>query len=342
MRQQIKRLSGSKIIVHAVFILAAWAVLMLLFKYYFGNVGNGIAREECISILYFLICVYAGRWICKTWFIKSKFVTFTVFCIIGFIVLLYAGKFILNELLTLNQKNIDEFFFAITPLFIAGMLAGIFVPMIKELLHRQILDSKKIAEQKQGELNLLLSQLSPHFLFNTLNNLYGISLTQHEKIPNLLLKLSELLRYSVYETSQPFIPVREEVKYINNYISFEKIRIGERLNLKTDVGEADGNEIKIAPMLLIVFIENAFKHSKNSFDKNIFIDIRLKIIDENIMFTVSNSYNSLKEDNNITKDGGLGLENVKKRLELLYTDEYSLNEESSNNLYSVTLQLKAK
>lgn len=175
-----------------------------------------------------------------------------------------------------------------------------------------------------------------------MNNLYGISLTQHEKIPNLLLKLSELLRYSVYETSQPFILLREEIQYINNYISFEKIRIGERLNLKTDIGEVGCRKINIAPMLLIVFIENAFKHSKNSLDKTIFIDISLKIIGDNIVFTISNSCSSLKEDSIVNKDGGLGLENVKRRLELLYADEYSLREESSNNYYSVTLQLKAK
>lgn len=199
-----------------------------------------------------------------------------------------------------------------------------------------------MAEQKQGELNLLHTQLSPHFLFNTLNNLYALSLTQHEKIPNLLLKLSELLRYSVYETSQPFIPLMEELQYINNYISFEKIRIGERLNLKSDIEEIHSREIKIAPMLLIVFIENAFKHSKNSFDKIIFIDVSLKIIGENVMFTISNSCNSLKEDNIMRTDSGLGLENVKRRLELLYADEYSLNEESSTNFYSVKLQLKAK
>lgn len=315
---------------------------MLVIKYYFGNIDTGTGRQGYISILYFFVCVYTGRWICKTWFLKNKLIAFSVLTILGFIVLLYGAKLILNTLLPLNQKNIDEFFFAVTPLFIAGMLIGIFTPMIKALLQKQIMESKKIAEQKQGELNLLQSQLSPHFLFNTLNNLYAISIAQHERIPNLLLKLSDLLRYSVYETRQPFIPLREEVQYINNYISFEKIRIGERLNLRTDIEEINSNETKIAPMLLIVYIENAFKHSKNSLDKTIFIDIRLKIIDENIMFSITNSCNSLKTNKSVNTDGGLGLDNVKKRLELLYANEYLLNEEKLENSYSVTLQLKAK
>jgi hypothetical protein len=342
MRRWIQKLSDNTTVVHTGFILLAGVTLLFIINYYFGNMGAGEGKPGYISILYFFVCVYTGRCICKTWFLKNKLITFSIFTVLGFVILLYGGKLILNALLPLNQKNIDEFFFAITPLFILGMLIGIFAPMIRALLQRQIIEAKKMAEQKHGELSLLQSQLSPHFLFNTLNNLYAISITQHDKIPNLLLKLSELLRYSVYETRQIFIPLKDEVQYINNYISFEKIRIGERLNLKSAIVEIVSNERKIAPMLLIVFIENAFKHSKNSFDKAIFIDISLKIVGENIMFTVSNSYNSLKENNIMNKDGGLGLENVKRRLELLYADEYSLNEESSGNLYSVKLQLKAK
>ncbi len=342
MRRWIQKLSDNRIVVHTAFILLAGLTLLLIIIYYFGNMSASEGNPGYISILYFFACVYTGRWICKTWFLNNKLMIFSIFTLLGFVVLMYGGKLILNTLLPLNQKNIDEFFFAITPLFITGMLIGIFAPMVRALLKKQVMEARKMAEQKQGELNLLQTQLSPHFLFNTLNNLYGISITQHEKIPSLLLKLSELLRYSVYETRQSFIPLKEEVQYINNYISFEKIRIGERLNLKVEIEEIISNESKMAPMLLIVFIENAFKHSKNSFAKKIFIDINLKIIGENIMFTISNSYSSLKENSIMSKDGGLGLENVKRRLELLYADEYSLNEENSDDLYSVKLQLKVK
>ncbi len=338
----IKKLAHNRIVVHTGFILSIAVILTLLIKYYFVNVDTGIGSQCYISILYFFVCVYTGRWICKTWFLRSKFIQFSIFTVLGFIVLLYAGKLILNSLLPLNQKNIDEFFFAITPLFIFGMLVGIFTPMIQALLQKQAIEAKRAIQQKQAELNLLQSQLSPHFLFNTLNNLYGISITQHEKIPVLLLKLSELLRYSVYETNQQFISLKDEVQYINNYISFEEIRIGERLNLKVDIEEVIGSEIKIAPMLLIVFIENAFKHSKNSLDKSIFLDISLKINNEKIMFSIMNSCNSLKEKRSVNADGGLGLANVKKRLQLLYPNEYSLNEEISDNSFSVKLQLKIR
>ena len=342
MLKSIKKLSDNRNIVHGGFILSVTAVLILVFRYYFVNTGTGLMKQCIISILYFFVCVYAGRWICRKSFLESRFIAFSLLTITGFVILLYGGKIVLNTLLPFNQKNIDEFYFAITPLFIVGMLIGIFAPMIRSLLQRQIIESKRMAEQREGELNLLQSQLSPHFLFNTLNNLYGISISQHEKIPNLLLKLSELLRYSVYETRQTFILLSEEVQYIKNYISFEKIRIGERLHLKTAIEEVISHEIKIAPMLLIVFIENAFKHSKNSFDKIIFIDIILKRIDGNIIFCVANSCGNVKKNKSEKADGGFGLDNVKKRLELLYANEYMLNEERLDNSYSVTLHLKEK
>jgi LytS/YehU family sensor histidine kinase len=106
----------------------------------------------------------------------------------------------------------------------------------------------------------------------------------------LLLKLSELLRYSVYDAKELFVPLKSEIAYINNYIEFEKIRIGERLHLTTSIEIVLSDDIKIAPMLLIVFIENAFKHSKNTIDKDVYIDIALKTWHKTILFSVKNSH----------------------------------------------------
>jgi sensor histidine kinase YesM len=199
------------------------------------------------------------------------------------------------------------------------------------------------AAQSLSELRLLQSQLSPHFLFNTLNNLYGLSITQHEKIPVLLLKLSDLLRYSVYDSKELFVPLKNELEYINNYIDFEKIRIGDRLQLTTSIESITDDRIKIAPMLLIVFIENAFKHSKNTLEKEVFIDITLKTWGDSILFSVKNSYSSsANESSGLRTDKGLGLVNVRKRLQLLYVDAYDLKVHSEDEFFTVMLQLKSK
>ncbi len=230
------------------------------------------------------------------------------------------------------------------PFLAVSVLTGILIKFIRFMSQNELKEAQTSAANSQSELHLLQSQLSPHFLFNTLNNLYGLSITQHEKIPPLLLRLSDLLRYSVYESNQSFVPLKEELAYIENYIEFEKIRIGDRLVLKTEIEKIDSTNIKIAPMLLIVFIENAFKHSKNTAEENIFIDISLKTWSNYILFSIKNSHNktAVEEGTTINKNSGFGLANVKKRLELLYPNEAELNIEEDEITYDVNLRLKMK
>ncbi|MCF0054646.1 sensor histidine kinase [Dyadobacter sp. CY356] len=230
------------------------------------------------------------------------------------------------------------------PFIAVSVLTGILIKFIRFMTQNELKEAQTSAANSQSELHLLQSQLSPHFLFNTLNNLYGLSITQHEKIPPLLLRLSDLLRYSVYESNQSFVPLKEELAYIDNYIEFEKIRIGDRLILKGDIEKIDNTNIRIAPMLLIVFIENAFKHSKNTAEENIFIEISLKTWSNYILFSIKNSHNknAVEEVSTINKNSGFGLVNVRKRLQLLYPNEAELNIEEDERTYNVNLRLKMK
>jgi LytS/YehU family sensor histidine kinase len=229
------------------------------------------------------------------------------------------------------------------PFMIISLALGVLVKVVHHMAQNQLREAKVQAAHSESELHLLQSQLSPHFLFNTLNNLYGLSLTDHEKIPPLLLKLSELLRYSVYDASDIYVSLKDEVAYINNYIDFEKIRIGSRLVLTTDIEDITDAQIKIAPMLLIVFIENAFKHSKNTASQEIFINITLKTWGNSILFAVKNTYGKEEQDQNImNRSSGMGLPNVNKRLELLYPNSHDLSVRSDEKFYMVELQLKMK
>jgi hypothetical protein len=288
----------------------------------------------------FFCCVYAGRYLSQIWAsytskIPNSFLIILCTLIIGNVVWLFIHPD--YPLRTAPALNLLLYW---GPFIILGTSLGVLIKSIRLSKHyMQQADSN--AAHTQSELQLLQSQLSPHFLFNTLNNLYGISLTQHQKTPALLLKLSELLRYSVYEAKEQLVPLKDEIAYINNYIDFEKMRIGERLVISTSLNEFDEN-LKIAPMLLIVFIENAFKHSKNSTDKNIHVDIELKTWANSILFSVKNSYQSNEEGNATKRSSGLGLANAKKRLELLYPQRYDLKVECTEGLYSVMLQLKTK
>jgi LytS/YehU family sensor histidine kinase len=217
---------------------------------------------------------------------------------------------------------------------------GVFLALSRETLRRQMKEAEVADQQKQSELELLRSQLSPHFLFNTLNNLYGLSITQQDKIPFLIVKLSDLLRYSVYDTKQTFVPLNKELAYIHNYIELEKIRMGDRLLLKMDVSDSEEAIISIPPMLLIVFIENAFKHSKNSYNEIIKINISLKVNETGIIFNIDNTCGEATGSNPyLEKESGVGLSNAIRRLELLYPGKHSLIHYKENDLYHVVLKL---
>jgi LytS/YehU family sensor histidine kinase len=229
------------------------------------------------------------------------------------------------------------------PFILVSIALGVMMKVVHAVTQNQLVEAQSDAAHSKSELNLLQSQLSPHFLFNTLNNLYGLSISDHQKIPQLLLKLAELLRYSVYDATEVYVPLKNEMAYIRNYIDFEKIRIGDRLVLTTDIEEMLDPEIKIAPMLLIVFIENAFKHSRNTASPEIFVDIKLKVWGNSIFVLVKNSFGIEKEENNmLSKSGGIGLANVSKRLGLLYPNAHELTVKSDERFYTVELRLAIK
>ena len=228
-------------------------------------------------------------------------------------------------------------------IFIMSVSIGVVIKLVRGKILEQIRLAEASAAHSRSELQLLQSQISPHFLFNTLNNIYGISISAHEKVPPLLLKLSDLLRYSVYDARKTFVPLKEEIAYLKNYTEFEKIRIGDRLNLVCKLEEITDKNIEIAPMLLIVFVENAFKHAKNTSDQKIYIDIQLTTWSNSLLFSVKNSYK--KEGRVAERPGnssGMGLDNVQKRLQLLYPNGYDLKIEESDGVFSVMLRVNVK
>lgn len=291
----------------------------------------------------FMMGVFAGRYISQFWSSTLKSLPVAEVIALATALVLCTGWLFFHADFPLQDRPGINLLLFWVPFALISLLSGILIKVIHAVTQNQLKEAQTVATHSKTELHLLQSQLSPHFLFNTLNNLYGISIANHQKIPDLLLKLSELLRYSVYEATEIYVPLKDELNYIHNYIEFEKIRVGDRLVLSTDIEEITDLNIKIAPMLLIVFIENAFKHSKNTVEDKIYIDIKLKTWGNSILFAVQNSYEKQeKKDNTLDKNSGLGLANVNKRLALLYPDAYLLNLQVDEQQYTATLQLKMK
>ena len=195
-------------------------------------------------------------------------------------------------------------------------------------------------EEKNAELKLLKAQLNPHFLFNTLNNLYGLSVVKSDKLPGLMLKLSNLLRYSLYETKEILVPLKQEITYLENYISLERIRLEDKADIQFKVTENISTK-EIAPMLFIVFVENAFKHLGVLNDGKSSVSITISEKDNGVHFTCQNTIDKSASLNHHLEKGksGIGLQNAKKRLKLLYPDKHKLTLDEKNENYIVNLKL---
>ena len=326
--------------VHTVFIISVLGILLVCRYYYLGNLRGAKALVDAASYFFFAACIYAGRWFCIKWFVQNRPIGFLLFTIPFFSVILLLWYFLIKIGFNKPYLGFIEFSLAYGPFFSIGLITGFLVKLVRGYAQRQLQDARVKAEQKESELNLLQSQLSPHFLFNTLNNLYGMSITDHSRIPQMLLKLSDLLRYSVYDGKKTFVSLKDELEYIGNYIAFEKIRISDRLVLEENIGLADP-AIKIAPMVLIVFVENAFKHAKNTSEQKIHIAIDLETSSNFIQFKISNSYRKEKEEMGLlNENSGRGLANTIRRLDLLYGDDYELRSYTRGERYHVDLQLR--
>ncbi|WP_109301056.1 sensor histidine kinase [Aquimarina sp. AU474] len=226
-----------------------------------------------------------------------------------------------------------------------GMVLNVFGGIILILLFGTALKLARDSfirrqEEKNAELKLLKAQLNPHFLFNTLNNLYGLSVVKSNKLPDLMLKLSDLLRYSLYETKETFVPLEKEITYLENYISLERIRLEDQTDIQF-VKKGNLSSKNIAPMLFIVFVENAFKHLSNSEDKKGRVFVSIQEENEKLIFKCENTIDNINvsEENMEKGKSGIGLKNAKKRLDLMYSAKHSLHIDKSDLLYSVELIL---
>jgi two-component system sensor histidine kinase LytS len=195
-------------------------------------------------------------------------------------------------------------------------------------------------EQKENELRHLKAQLNPHFLFNTLNNLYGLSVTRSEKLPDLMLKLSDLMRYSLYDTGQHYVALQKEIDYIANYIELERIRLSNNADIQLRI-DGDTTDQYLAPLLMIIFVENAFKHFTAARGKTAFIHILLSVKDDELHLNVKNSVDPGYEPAPSAKrKGGLGMENARQRLNLIYPNQHKLTINKNTDSFETDLTIE--
>lgn len=188
-------------------------------------------------------------------------------------------------------------------------------------------------EKSEAELALLRSQINPHFFFNTLNNLYSLVVQKSDDAPGVIVKLADMMRYTIYEGEKEKVSLQDEIEYLRLYIDLHAIRYNKKVDIRFETPES--STVLVAPLLYIVLLENAFKHGVESLREDAFIHASILVINGKVQFKISNNY----EDQVHTEGNGIGLHNLRKRLELLYPNKHSLEILAVNAVFTVTLHL---
>lgn len=233
-----------------------------------------------------------------------------------------------------NYQVWNFFVFNLFPFFFFVISSAAF-RIIRDRVEENQRAKEKENENLKTELSLLRSQVSPHFMFNIMNNMVALARKKSEMLEPSLIKLSSLLRYMLYETEEK-VPLQKEIEYLESYIDLQSQRFGKNVVIKTSIKKAEGH-LEIEPMLLIPFVENAFKHGTGLVE-NAEIDIDLRTENKLLYLTVRNKFNDGTEEVK-DKSSGIGLVNVQRRLDLLYANKHSLLITKHENWFVVSLQI---
>ncbi|RUA34170.1 MAG: sensor histidine kinase [Bacteroidetes bacterium] len=313
--------------------------------YLYSFKSNLLGFPIHITLSYFTIYFLIPKFL-----FKRKYTSFIVILFLSILVMVTIKYLLTHFLISYNVWPEGPETYSMTLNFTVVMMLGelyviTFVASFKltmDYLRETRKASRLEKEQLETELRFLRAQISPHFFFNTLNNIYSLSLEKSDKTPDTIIKLSDLMRYVLYETKDNNQSLRKEIVFINNYLDLEKMRYNENLQLDFKVtGDPKGK--KIAPLLLVQFIENAFKHGAGKNIGKVKIGIEICIEEKFLYFRVRNT--KPKHPGPLPKKypGGIGLTNVEKRLKLRYgEDEYKLNIYEELDEYVVNLTLKLR
>ncbi|MEZ4809338.1 MAG: histidine kinase [Allomuricauda sp.] len=313
--------------------------------YFYSLKSNIVGFPIHMALTYFNIYYLMPKFV-----FKKKYFTYSILMLLSLYIMLNVKFYLTYYLLSTNvwpegPEPIDTLTFNYAVQMMLGELYVIsFVTAIKITIdwlreHSKLHELEK--RQLATELRFLRSQVSPHFFFNTLNNIYSLSLAKSDRAPEVILKLSELMRYLLYATDKRKQKLKKEIECIQNYIDLERIRFDNSLEVKVEISGNLEDKV-IAPMLLMPLIENCFKHgaSQNIGLMKIFLDITVE--GDFLYFELSNNIPKEKGKSSMpTRSGGIGLSNVRKRLELGYKPEdYELLIEEKNNNFNVLLKLR--
>jgi sensor histidine kinase YesM len=309
--------------------------------------NSDLVLRAIIPNIGFALAVYFNLYLLIPKFLKNKNYIFYTF----WLLILLAISAILIQLIFvyfLKTKSFDDQFRSMfsSHFFTAAFYVGItsLFKFVKDWIQLQEIKLKitQIEREKlEAELNTLKSQLNPHFLFNSLNNIYSLALTHSPRTPEIILKLSDLMRHVLYESRENFIPVKNEVNFLTNFIELQKIRLNNQIDIQYSV-EGDIPERKVIPLIFEPFIDNAFKHGIRNPAPAPFIHVFINFQPEILRFKIENNFNCTLPGKT-SKSSGIGLKNIERRLEFLYSaNEYKYEIIKTEDTFTILLEVQLK
>lgn len=329
----------SRLLYHAAF----WIVFVTVFTLFFGSkYGYEESFKDVVreSLSYALVVYVNILFLIPRFLLRRKYGQYIFYLLCSLVVMVpvhsaveYYNFYNVEELKGQVRFERLAFFSLINISLVLALTTGLKLGM--EWFSQQQRNQELERERLQAELKFLKSQINPHFLFNTLNNLYALSLQKSDKAPEMILKLSEMMRYLLYESNEKMVPLANEIRCMENYIELERIRQDERTRIQLEINCKENGKM-IAPLLFIPFLENSFKHGVNSAIEAGWIHIRLDEKDGALFFEVEN--NKPAKPMKKGSENGIGLQNVKRRLELIYPQKHELTI-SDTDYYKTNLKI---
>ena len=323
--------------------IVIWIFMILVYAFIFTQfIGFQASLLRALSnVLPMAAIFYMNLWLVNRYLEQRKFISFTITTLIVFFI---ATSFraemnsifpdIRRELILMNAKKSWYFGALLTNLSI--LVIGIFYQMLYNRYQREKRNLSIINEQREAQLQALRAQINPHFLFNTLNNIYSLAVVRSEKTADMVLKLSNLLRYVIYDSQEAQVNLKKETEQLEEYIRLFQMRMEEPANIQFHYsGIEEGQQIE--PMVLMSFLENGFKHGDFDTNPEAFLRADLKVKNQILDFQMLNSKNDLNQQKD--KQGGVGLDNIKKRLDLKYKEQYTLDIQDQQDQFFVHFKL---
>lgn len=345
MKQKLDWIFGNRALQHIIF----WAAHFVFYGALYGSFEENYRQtffEELLYLpikivftyytLYFLLPKFLlpGEYLkFSIWFLLSSFIAGIAqrYIAFNFDYPIYYPEALKDPFLYLPK--IAKTFVGIYPV----TLTAVAIKLLKYWYTNQKAQQILTEEKLQAELKFLKTQIHPHFLFNTLNNLYALTLKKSDKAPETVLKLSELINYMLYECRSDEVSLAKEIKFIRNYVDIEKMRYGDKLDVDIRVS-GDVGDRKIAPLILLPFVENCFKHGASEDLLQSWVKVTIDSHADHIVVKVENSKS--ENGNGVFREEGIGIQNVKRRLDLLYPERHELKIINGGETFLVILSIQ--